>query len=89
MRRLHALFDAKSCALHTAQVAADIRRDKVNLQELFDAKLRRVHASARVHLRADARACMLGCTRALARVARVRSVLGVGARSTPTEHGGT
>jgi hypothetical protein len=53
---------AKSRALHTAQVAADIRRDKVNLQELFDAKLR--HASARVHLRADARACMLVCVRA-------------------------
>ncbi len=40
-------------------MAADIRRDKLNLQELFDAKLRRVHAC--VHLRADARACMLGC----------------------------
>ncbi len=64
VRRLHALFDAKSLALHTVQVAADIRRDKVNLQELFDAKLRRVHASARAHLRADARACMLVCVRA-------------------------
>ncbi len=42
-------------------MAADIRRDKVNLQELFDAKLRRVHASARVHLRANARICMLVC----------------------------